>query len=78
MECPICGIVPNDPYPFEPHTDTCDHAVSFVRDITVAQVIQAVEDLMSVFNLPQPATFTGVQEETILQSEESLDAAEYK
>ncbi|HEX8357579.1 MAG TPA: glycosyltransferase family 9 protein, partial [Segetibacter sp.] len=62
MECPVCGIVPNDPYPFEPHTDTCEHAVSFVRDITVAQAIQAVEDLMRVFNLPQRANFAGVQE----------------
>ncbi|MEJ7681998.1 MAG: glycosyltransferase family 9 protein [Segetibacter sp.] len=31
MACPICSIVPNDPYPFEPHTDTCDHPVSFVQ-----------------------------------------------
>ncbi|HSU50452.1 MAG TPA: glycosyltransferase family 9 protein [Segetibacter sp.] len=46
MECPICGIVPNDPYPFEPKSDTCDHAVSFVRDITIEQVIEAVESLL--------------------------------
>jgi len=45
MECPICGVVPNDPYPFEPRTDDCDHPVSFVRDISVEQVMEAVADV---------------------------------
>lgn len=47
LECPICGIVPNNPYPFEPHTETCDHPVSFVRDITVEQVVAMVDELAS-------------------------------
>jgi ADP-heptose:LPS heptosyltransferase len=46
MECPLCGVVPNDPYPFEPHTDSCSHLVSFVRDITMEQVIAAAEILL--------------------------------
>ncbi len=48
MACPICGIIPNDPYPFEPHTDTCDHLVSFVRDITLEQVMEAFESLKNL------------------------------
>lgn len=51
MACPLCGIVPNDPYPFEPHTEICDHKVSFVRDISVNQVLKAFENLMSVIAL---------------------------
>lgn len=46
MECSLCGTVPNDPYPFEPHTDNCNHEVSFVKDITIDQAIQAVENLL--------------------------------
>ena len=46
MTCPVCGIVPNNPYPFEPHTSTCDHKVSFVRDITIQQVLDTVERLL--------------------------------
>ena len=46
MKCPYCGIVPNDPYPFEPRTN-CDHAVSFVRDITVEQVLNAATPLLN-------------------------------
>lgn len=45
MQCPRCGTVPNDPYPFRPVTD-CDHAVSFVKDITVEQVLQAVDAVL--------------------------------
>lgn len=48
MACPICGIIPNDPYPFEPHTSSCDHRVSFVRDITTKQVMEAFESLLGV------------------------------
>ena len=44
MECPLCGIVPNDPYPFEPKSGECDHPVSFVRDISMDQVLEAVDD----------------------------------
>jgi len=46
MKCPYCGIVPNDPYPFEPRTN-CDHAVSFVRDITVGQVLEEASQLLN-------------------------------
>lgn len=43
MHCPICGIVPNDPYPFEPLTANCDHSVSFVQDISVQYVLQVLK-----------------------------------
>jgi ADP-heptose:LPS heptosyltransferase len=46
MKCPYCGIVPNDPYPFEPPTN-CDHSISFVRDITVEQVLNAATPLLN-------------------------------
>lgn len=49
MECPVCGIVPNDPYPFEPPGATCDHLVSFVRDITKEQVMETVKG-MNIFD----------------------------
>lgn len=58
MQCPYCGIVPNNPYPFEPKTD-CDHPVSFVRDITVEQVLEAAESL-----LKQPPPPKGELEES--------------
>jgi ADP-heptose:LPS heptosyltransferase len=45
MQCPLCGAIPNDPYPFEPKTN-CDHAVSFVKDITVEQVMEAANSLL--------------------------------
>lgn len=51
LECPICGIVPNDPYPFEPKTDTCDHPVSFVRDILIEQVLEAVASLLPIIEI---------------------------
>lgn len=47
MTCPICGTVPNNPYPFEPHTDTCNHEVSFVRDIPMEKVLKASESLLN-------------------------------
>jgi ADP-heptose:LPS heptosyltransferase len=50
MECPICGIVPNNPYPFEPKAETCDHPVSFVQDITIDEVIQTIENFLPVIN----------------------------
>jgi len=40
--------VPNDPYPFEPHTDSCDHPVSFVRDISISQALKASESLLNM------------------------------
>lgn len=50
MACPFCGIIPNDPYPFEP-TDSCRHEISFVRDITVKQVIDVAENLLANIQL---------------------------
>jgi hypothetical protein len=45
MKCPYCGKIPNDPYPFEPRIN-CDHKVSFVRDITVEEVLNAATSLL--------------------------------
>ncbi|MGN6531797.1 MAG: glycosyltransferase family 9 protein [Ginsengibacter sp.] len=45
MPCPYCGIIPNDPYPFEPQNE-CRHEVSFVRDITIGAVRDAAEALL--------------------------------
>jgi ADP-heptose:LPS heptosyltransferase len=45
MYCPFCGVIPNDPYPFEPQND-CEHLVSFVRDISVESVRKATADLL--------------------------------
>lgn len=47
LACPKCGIIPNDPYPFEPQT-TCKHEVSFIRDIPASAILQAVDDLLSL------------------------------
>lgn len=55
MECPHCGIIPNNPYPFEPR-HTCQHEVSFVSDITVDQVMEEVykiPQLLQPINEPQ-------------------------
>lgn len=45
MACPFCGIIPNDPYPFEPQVQ-CKHEISFVRDVTVDAVMKAAEKLL--------------------------------
>jgi ADP-heptose:LPS heptosyltransferase len=45
MACPFCGIVPNDPYPFEPQNG-CKHEISFVRDVTIEEVMKAAEALL--------------------------------
>jgi hypothetical protein len=55
MACPYCGVVPNDPYPFEPPTSNCKHEVSFVRDITVEQVMKATEEILSLNHEKQEA-----------------------
>jgi ADP-heptose:LPS heptosyltransferase len=47
LTCPHCGIIPNDPYPFEPQTG-CRHEVSFVSDIQATAILQAVDDLLSL------------------------------
>jgi ADP-heptose:LPS heptosyltransferase len=46
MPCPQCGVVPNDPYPFEPQTEACRHLVSFVQDVTVDQVLGLAGELL--------------------------------
>lgn len=48
MICPVCGVIPNNPYPFEPHTETCNHSVSFVRDITLEQVLKVVDQKIAL------------------------------
>ena len=45
LACPHCGVIPNEPYPFEPQT-TCRHEVSFIRDIPATAILQAVDDLL--------------------------------
>jgi ADP-heptose:LPS heptosyltransferase len=47
LQCPSCGIVPNNPYPFEPQVNDCQHLVSFVSDITTDEVIKQVDSLLS-------------------------------
>jgi ADP-heptose:LPS heptosyltransferase len=60
MTCPFCGIIPNDPYPFEPRIN-CDHAISFVRDITVQQVLDAAESFLGS-GLKKESALTSVSE----------------
>lgn len=45
LECPLCGIIPNSPHPFEPST-VCRHQVSFVSNITPAEVLHTVVELL--------------------------------
>lgn len=46
MTCPFCGVIPNNPYPFQPQNG-CDHKVSFVKDISVEEVKEAAASLLS-------------------------------
>jgi ADP-heptose:LPS heptosyltransferase len=46
LQCPICGIIPNNPYPFEPEVAGCRHLVSFVKKITVKEVLEQAEELL--------------------------------
>ncbi|QEC52867.1 glycosyltransferase family 9 protein [Anseongella ginsenosidimutans] len=46
MECPLCGTVPNDPYPFEPKLPECDHGISFVRNISAKEILEAAGELL--------------------------------
>ncbi len=60
MPCPLCGTVPNSPYPFEPQTGTCNHLVSFVRDVTVAEVLHLADTLLKRTGEPErETTFSG-------------------
>ncbi len=45
MACPFCGIIPNNPYPFEPQNE-CKHEISFVRDVTIEAVQEAAQELL--------------------------------
>jgi ADP-heptose:LPS heptosyltransferase len=45
LDCPYCGVVPNNPYPFEPSM-ACSHEVSFVNNITVTEVMEAARPLL--------------------------------
>jgi ADP-heptose:LPS heptosyltransferase len=45
MACPFCGIIPNQPYPFQPQND-CTHNISFIRDIPVSAVCETAENLL--------------------------------
>jgi ADP-heptose:LPS heptosyltransferase len=47
MECPVCGIVPNDPFPYEPSLVTCSHNLSFVQNISVEQVLKEADELLN-------------------------------
>lgn len=46
MECPYCGTIPNDPYPFEPMLPSCKHEFSFVKNITVNEVYETCLQLL--------------------------------
>lgn len=46
LKCPVCGIIPNNPYPFEPHLTACKHEISFVKDVSVVEVLQEVNNLL--------------------------------
>jgi ADP-heptose:LPS heptosyltransferase len=46
MECPHCGIIPNDPYPFEPASSGCAHLFSSIAKITVEKVMEEVMGLL--------------------------------
>jgi ADP-heptose:LPS heptosyltransferase len=46
MNCPICNVIPNDPFPFEPHTSDCNHNVSFISDISAEEVVTRAEELL--------------------------------
>lgn len=45
MECSLCGVVPNDPYPFLPQ-QSCKHEISFISDISADVVAQAAFELL--------------------------------
>jgi ADP-heptose:LPS heptosyltransferase len=47
LQCPLCGIIPNDPYPFEPVTSECTHDISFLENISVEEVAQKVAELLA-------------------------------
>ena len=46
LKCPQCGIVPNDPYPFQPTGKNCAHLFSFLSSIGVELVLKEVSLLL--------------------------------
>ena len=52
LECPNCGITPVSPWPFQPMTERCDHACSFVESVSVEEVCNFAAELL----LPQQST----------------------
>ncbi|HYG41056.1 MAG TPA: glycosyltransferase family 9 protein [Cytophagales bacterium] len=48
MQCPICGIMPNQPYPFEPQGETCSHNISFVKNVQVGEVLNEVKEMLNI------------------------------
>lgn len=47
LPCPLCGIIPNNPYPFEPKLSKCDHPVSFVKEVSVEEVMEQADALLN-------------------------------
>jgi ADP-heptose:LPS heptosyltransferase len=46
LNCPVCGVdCSRDIYPARPGPRGCDHRVSFVTDVPVVEVLEAVADL---------------------------------
>jgi ADP-heptose:LPS heptosyltransferase len=48
MECPLCGIIPNDPFPYEPSGTGCSHMFSSISGISVDQVIKELVFLLNI------------------------------
>jgi ADP-heptose:LPS heptosyltransferase len=48
IHCPVCGVDGSrDIYPARTGTGTCDHRESFVTDVPVVEVVEAVADLLA-------------------------------
>lgn len=48
LRCPGCGIIPNQPYPFEPKTAECEHLFSFIDSITVEEVFHTAKRILKL------------------------------
>jgi ADP-heptose:LPS heptosyltransferase len=47
LQCPGCGAIPNNPYPFEPVSHSCSHPFSFIRNVTPENVLSQAKALLS-------------------------------
>jgi ADP-heptose:LPS heptosyltransferase len=47
IPCPKCGVSPINPFPFEPKSPTCDHNCSFIDSITVDEVLNEANILLT-------------------------------